>query len=114
MNGGRVGYLIDTPGFDDTTRSDTDILKEIVDVLNRLYTQKIRLIYLHRISDVRMQGSAVRNLDMLRSLCGEDAFPNIALESTMWQTLDDPKVGIEREAMLKSTCPERKGVSQKD
>jgi myosin heavy subunit len=105
FNGGRVGYLIDTPGFDDTTRSDTDILKEIVDVLNRLYTTRIcltGLIYLHRITDVRMQGSAVKNLDMLRSLCGEDAFPNIALVSTMWQTLDDQRVGIEREAMLKS------------
>ena len=105
FGGRQVGYLIDTPGFDDTTRSDTEILKEIVDVLNRLYTQKIRLtglIYLHRITDVRMQGSAVRNLDMLRSLCGEDAFPNIALVSTMWQTLDDERIGVEREAMLKS------------
>ena len=102
---GRVGYLIDTPGFDDTTRSDTDILKEIVDIFNRLYIQKVRLtglIYLHRITDVRMQGSAVKNLDMLRSLCGENAFPSIALVSTMWQTLENQQIGMEREATLKS------------
>ena len=32
----------------------------------------------------------------------EDAFPNIVLTSTIWQTLEDPKIGIEREAILKS------------
>ena len=104
--GGRHGYLIDTPGFDDTTRSDTEILWEIVNYLNRLYAKRVRLtglIYLHRITDVRMQGSAVKNLDILRSLCGEDAFANIALVSTMWQelkTLDDTKRGVEREGTL--------------
>jgi hypothetical protein len=105
IKGGRVGYLIDTPDFDVTTCSETDILNETMDVLNRLDTQRIRLtglIYLHRITDVMMQGSTVRNLDMLLSLRGEDAFPNNRLVSTMWQTLDDQRFGVERETILKS------------
>jgi hypothetical protein len=52
-------YLIDTPGFDDTNRSDTEVLKEIARWLVASYKGKILLngiIYLHRITDIRMQG----------------------------------------------------------
>ncbi|KAJ1334959.1 hypothetical protein MN608_01691 [Microdochium nivale] len=64
-------YLIDTPGFDDmlpgSTRSDTEELKDIAFFLAQTYGRAIRLagiIYLHRITDMRISGSALKNLAM--------------------------------------------------
>jgi hypothetical protein len=107
--GEQTVYLIDTPGFDDTHRSDTDVLKDIAFFLNSIYAKKIKLaglIYLHRITDVRMQGSALKNLHMFERLCGEDCFPHIVLATTMWGILGqngmDFDVGVEREKTLRS------------
>jgi GTP-binding protein EngB required for normal cell division len=105
---GRLGYLIDTPGFDDTNRCDSEILKEITAFLTKLYVRKIRvtgLIYVHRITDPKMQGSAVKNLEMFQKLCGAECFPQVALVSTMWQELrgaEAQALGEEREAELRS------------
>ncbi|KAL4928158.1 uncharacterized protein BDV17DRAFT_291906 [Aspergillus undulatus] len=80
-------YLIDTPGFDDTNRSDTEVLREIAGWLGASYKSNILLhgiIYLHRITDIRMQGSARKNLIMFRQLCGEDALKKVILVTTMW------------------------------
>ena len=60
---GRKVHLIDTPGFDDTTRSDVDILMEVAFFLATTYNNEIKMdgiIYLHRIMDVRMRGSAIK------------------------------------------------------
>ncbi|OJA17375.1 hypothetical protein AZE42_03889 [Rhizopogon vesiculosus] len=38
---GRVVTLIDTPGFDDTTRSDTDILSMIAAYLSKTYVPSL-------------------------------------------------------------------------
>ncbi|KAL7936397.1 P-loop containing nucleoside triphosphate hydrolase protein [Trichoderma chlorosporum] len=85
--GDKQCYLIDTPGFDDTTRSDTDILREVADWLNRSYQQQVRLagiVYLHRIIDIRMGGAAMKNLRMFRKLCGDDGLSCVVLATTMW------------------------------
>ena len=79
--------LIDTPGFNDTTKSDTDILKEISIWLSLTYRADVKLtgiIYLHRISDNRMSGPAFKNLKMFRLLCGDSALPNVVLATTRW------------------------------
>jgi len=96
-------YLVDTPGFDDTDRSDTQILKEIASWLTASYSNSIKLhgiIYLHRITDPRMQGSAKRNLVMFKKLCGVDALKNVVLATTMWEGLKTEESGIEREREL--------------
>jgi len=44
--------LFNTPGFDDTMRSDTDILEEIAEFLSHTYKQDVLLsgiLYFHRI-----------------------------------------------------------------
>lgn len=85
-NGKRI-FLIDTPGFDDTYQSDTDILREIADWLAQAYQFKVRLtglIYLHRITDVRIGGSGMKNLRMFRKLCGEQGLGSVVLATTMW------------------------------
>lgn len=95
-------YIVDTPGFDDTYRSDTDILREIADWLSQAYGKGIKLtgiVYLHRILDVRLGGSAMKNLRMFKMLCGDDALSSVVLATTWWSGVDS-KVGAEREAQL--------------
>ncbi|ESK93981.1 hypothetical protein Moror_12938 [Moniliophthora roreri MCA 2997] len=99
---GRQVTLIDTPGFDDTNSSDTDILKMIATFLSNMYERKQTLagvIYIHRISDVRMGGVSRRNFKMFRELCGDDTLKNVVIVTNMWgQVARD--VGEAREAKL--------------
>lgn len=95
-------HLVDTPGFDDTDRKDTDVLRDVAGWLGVTFKRGIRLsgmIYLHRIIDVRMQGSAKRNLHMFQKLCGEKCFSQIILATTMW-SLVPPEIGAQREREL--------------
>ncbi|KAJ8131809.1 hypothetical protein O1611_g1810 [Lasiodiplodia mahajangana] len=98
-------YMIDTPGFDDTNRSDTDVLKDIATWLTESYEENIRLsgmLYMHRITDTRMGGSAKKNLFMFKKLCGPNAMDNILLVTTMWENVD-PAAGNKREEELIET-----------
>jgi hypothetical protein len=91
-------YLLDTPGFDDTDRPDSEILQEIAFYLAALYAQNVKLagiIYLHRITDTRVSGSSLKNLRILQSLCGVDAFDRVVLATTMWSVLDSMEGGHE-------------------
>ena len=36
--------LVDTPGFDDTYRSVTKVLQDVVYFLSQVYTQKLNLV----------------------------------------------------------------------
>lgn len=98
-------WLVDTPGFDDTHRSDTDVLREIARWLTESFSSKVILngmIYLHRITDIRMQGSAMKNLHMFKKLCGHDATKNVVLATTMWEMVS-PEDGERREQELMRT-----------
>jgi len=101
---GREVWLIDTPGFDDTHRSDVDILTTIANwVQHASYERKhlSGIIYLHRIADTRMEGSHMKNLRMFRELCGEKNFGNVILCTTMWGKVSEEE-GQRREEELKS------------
>ncbi|KAF4596310.1 hypothetical protein EYR40_008005 [Pleurotus pulmonarius] len=101
---GRMVTLVDTPGFDDTTKSDTDVLAMIAAFLTASYEQGKTLagiIYLHRISDFRMSGLSTRNFRMLRHLCGEKTLKNLAIVTNMWGEVP-AAVGEAREAELAS------------
>ncbi|KAF2835262.1 hypothetical protein M501DRAFT_999295 [Patellaria atrata CBS 101060] len=109
--------IVDTPGFDDTTRSDAEILDEITQFLVAQYQLGIPLrglIYLHRITDMRMQGSALRYFQMFQKICGEEAFGNVVLVTTMWDQLRDPSIGLKRDQELRKEfwCMMEKGGSQ--
>ncbi|KAH7913200.1 P-loop containing nucleoside triphosphate hydrolase protein [Hygrophoropsis aurantiaca] len=99
---GRSVILIDTPGFDDTTKSDTDVLKVIAAHLVTSYEQGTKLagvIYMHRISDFRMGGTSKRNFTMFRELCGESSLKSVLLVSNMWSEVK-LELGEAREAEL--------------
>jgi hypothetical protein len=96
--------MIDTPGFDDSSLSERDVLMKILCWLNTTYQQQQKLngiLYLHRIDAPRMQGSALRNFNMFKQLCGEDFYGNIILGTTCWSPLHDKSVLELREADLK-------------
>ncbi|CUA69843.1 hypothetical protein RSOLAG22IIIB_04098 [Rhizoctonia solani] len=79
--------LFDTPGFDDTELSDTDILKQITAFLTITYEQGHKLtgiIYLHRVGDVRVGGVTRRTFQILRGLCGQDTLSNVLIVTNMW------------------------------
>lgn len=84
---GRRICLIDTPGFDDTDRSEVEILKSIKDFLEVQYNSGTLLhgmIYLQRITDVRMGGVSIRTLSMFRDLCGSNCLRNTVIVTNMW------------------------------
>ncbi|OCH86127.1 hypothetical protein OBBRIDRAFT_807012 [Obba rivulosa] len=119
---GRQVALIDTPGFDDTTRSDTDILKAIADYLCNAWVGNVSawvalavltnlacryqnqkklsgIIYMHRISDFRMGGISRRNFNMFRKLCGDGTLKNVLIVTNMWGEVSE-EVGAAREKEL--------------
>ncbi|PCH38686.1 nucleoside triphosphate hydrolase protein [Wolfiporia cocos MD-104 SS10] len=92
--------LIDTPGFDDSNMSDVEILTKITKILSSKKMVVHGIIYLHRITDNRMSGTARRSFDTFRYLCGE-ALPNAAVVLNMWDMVSDP-VRIAREEELRT------------
>ena len=102
---GVVVHLVDTPGLDDTNRKDSDVLREISAWLSESYSHKILLngiLYLHRISDTRMQGSGKMSIALLYKLCGKESLKKVVLTTTMWERVD-PAVGERREHELQTT-----------
>jgi len=95
---GRKVILIDTPGFDDTNKSDFEILSDISLFLGTLYRTPMRLvgiIYLQRITDIRMSGSSLKSIGMTERLCGLEACPGITIATTMWANLQMAEGGLE-------------------
>ena len=97
-------HLVDTPGFDDTLRSDADVLKEIAYWLSNAYVSNVRLsgiIYIHPIASDRMPRSALKTLRVMREAWGASVLPSVALVTTMWDIVE-PALGASRELELVS------------
>ncbi|GLB39679.1 putative 50S ribosome-binding GTPase [Lyophyllum shimeji] len=83
--------VVDTPGFDDTYDGDVDILRRIADWLEKSYRDSMVLagvIYLHDVSQTRFSGTARRNLEMFRHICGDRALQKVILGTTKWGRVD--------------------------
>ncbi|KZT01501.1 P-loop containing nucleoside triphosphate hydrolase protein [Laetiporus sulphureus 93-53] len=96
--------MIDTPGFDDTHKSQADVLRDIADFLEQTYTNGIKLagvIYMHRISDYRIGGIARENFRLFTKICGEGAMNNVVIGTTMWEKVA-AELGERREKELQS------------
>ncbi|KAF1844827.1 uncharacterized protein K460DRAFT_310767 [Cucurbitaria berberidis CBS 394.84] len=97
--------LVDTPGFNDTHKSETEVLQDIATWLRETYEGDTRLngvIYLHSLGNVRMEGSALRNLKMFRQLCGREPLKNVILATTFWSKVTDDEA-LRREEQLRAT-----------
>ncbi|QRV92923.1 50S ribosome-binding GTPase [Ceratobasidium sp. AG-Ba] len=105
MLDGREIRLIDTPGFDDTNVSDTEILERIGTFLKLTHNEGQLLngiIYMHRITDNRVGGVSRRNFRVFRELCGPKALENVLITTNMWH--DPPEEAeLAREDELKQS-----------
>jgi hypothetical protein len=87
---GRTVHLLDTPGFNDSHRSDEETLQELAYWLAAAYERDVKLsgiVYLHCITNTRLQGSAARALDAFKKMCGDDAFGGVVVATTFWDTI---------------------------
>ena len=86
---------MDTPGFNDSERSDTEILELIAEWLQGSYKEArlSGIIYLYDISAARMTGACLQNLRLFRRLCGDKFLKNVILATTKWNItpIDDAK-----------------------
>ena len=113
-------YLVDTPGFDDTHRTDYQVFMMISTWLIETYVSFSEyscstlicssisysrqiglagLLYFHRISDNRMSGMPLCNLHNFQRLC-ESELDRVVLTTTMWDQVNEA-TGISRENELK-------------
>lgn len=95
--------MLDTPGFDDTNRSDAEVLKEIARILAAQYEIGVQLkgiIYLQRITDIKMSGHSMKALKIFQEICGETALTNVLLVTTRWNEIEE-SLGASRERELR-------------
>ncbi|KAG8756679.1 hypothetical protein FRC14_002835 [Serendipita sp. 396] len=99
---GRNITFVDTPGLDDTYKADIEILADIAAFLVKVYKKNVKIdtiLYLHRISDIRMSGSLLKNLKIFVSLCGIQSMPNVTIVTTMWHRVDKGEGEIREEEL---------------
>lgn len=95
--------VIDTPGFDDSNRPDSEILTEIARLLSAQYELGVQLkgiIYIHRITDIRYSRSAIKIFEIFKKICGDRAMKNNLLVTSRWAEVDQV-LGSDRERQLK-------------
>lgn len=91
---GRPILLVDTPGFDDESRTDVEILQDIAKWMAKQgylkgSDQLDGLIILHPVTMHRLGGSERRRIALLKSLLGHHAFRRIIIATTMWERIRD-------------------------
>lgn len=92
---GKKVHLIDTPGFDDTSRTDTEVLTTLAVWLSASYQHNFKLdsiLYLQRITDLRMSGSSLKNLRIFKDICGSGSLSSVVLVTTMWDRFNDEEI----------------------
>ncbi|PGG96668.1 hypothetical protein GX51_07708 [Blastomyces parvus] len=96
--------LVDTPGFNKSSRSDISTLSSIANFLCFLYSNNIKLagiVYLHDITARRMDSPALHNLHMLKRLCGAGGLSHAIMTTNKWGNLPTFDEGASREKQLR-------------
>ncbi|KAF5322409.1 hypothetical protein D9619_000424 [Psilocybe cf. subviscida] len=98
--------IVDTPGFDDTSADDSEILKRVADWLADSYGAGAKLagvIYLQDICQRRVTGATKRNFEVFDKLCGGDACKSVVLGTTQWARIpaDEHDIAGTREQELR-------------
>lgn len=97
-------HLIDSPGFDDGTLNDTEVLSDIATYVNTTYKLNKRLagvLYLHDITNGKLGGVGQRNLRMLERMIGQEEYSNCTLVTTKWGCTKSSQDEEQREVALR-------------
>ena len=95
--------FIGTRGFDDPSRTDVEVLQDVIAWLTQKYTSPRPLagiIYLHPITSKKLRGIAVQNLELFAKLVGPKSFRNIVIVTTLWDHLPVEATGNTHEGKL--------------
>ncbi|KAL5639261.1 hypothetical protein ACGC1H_006690 [Rhizoctonia solani] len=93
---GRLINYFDTPGFDDSILTSAEQLARISSLSSALYEAAGQapiihgIFYVHRITDNKMSGSALRNLRVFENLLGSEAAKNTVFVTNMWGGQPEP------------------------
>ncbi|KAF3282710.1 hypothetical protein TWF970_001452 [Orbilia oligospora] len=89
-------YLIDTPGFGHVTRKDAETLHEIADFLVKAHwSLPIHgIFYFQSITDNDYTLNTVEYMDVLNSMCGDQAYKNATLITTKWEDLEKAPLAL--------------------
>ncbi|KAF7980091.1 hypothetical protein HWV62_39900 [Athelia sp. TMB] len=84
--------FVDTPGFEDTEMSEVDGLCTIAEWLkNNLKNGDLAgIVFVYRISDNRMSGSLLKNIQVFVKICGMKVMKNVVVATTMWKNISAP------------------------
>lgn len=99
--------LVDTPGFDDTCVSDSEILRKISVWLASSYGSEMKvggIIYMFPIYPNRITRNDKANLKVFQRLCGDHSLGKVHMVTTKWALLTPTQVepiGAKREEQLK-------------
>ncbi|KZP32006.1 hypothetical protein FIBSPDRAFT_812993 [Athelia psychrophila] len=105
---GHPVIFVDTPGFENLETFEINGLHSLVKWLNTHVKKNNNvelagIIFLHRISDNRMSGSLIRQLQTLRDLCGMDVMKNVVVTTTMWEAGVSETTAHRRQNELQTT-----------
>lgn len=94
--------LIDTPGLNDRNRPDTEILTSIVDYIRQRRLKITAVVYLNRITERKLTGSAKLNLRVLQAICGDHFLRNLVLATSMWGAIPTQEIdeAVQRELQI--------------
>ena len=90
------------PGFDDTDRTDFEIMEQLVDWVQKHASGGLKLagiLFLHPITHNRLQGSNRQMLSTFKKLLGDNYLKKVLLITTFWNDVQ-VRVGEQREREL--------------
>lgn len=96
--------IVDTPGFDDTCVSDSEILRRLSVWLASSYDAKMKVggvLYVFPIYPNRMTRNDKANLRVFHQLCGRDALGTVRMVTTKWSLCPTLDTGEQRETQLR-------------
>lgn len=101
---GRSVVFVDTPAFNHDTKPVDEIGRDIMKWMTKTYDRKNKvagILYLHRITDVRLTESPLAHLLMFQQSWGGNVLPQrVVLATTMWSQVN-PATGCHREEEIR-------------
>ncbi|KAJ2920032.1 hypothetical protein MD484_g488, partial [Candolleomyces efflorescens] len=97
---GRHLVLVDTPGFDNISVSDTEILRRLAVWLASAYNADMKVggvVFMYPIYPGRITRNDVSNIKVFQKICGEGGLSKVILATTRWNTCPELACGAGRE-----------------